>query len=287
MLELLYACGLRVSELATLRLGSLHLADGFVVVKGKGSKERVVPVADSSARWVLRWVTGPRAAKRGAASSPWLFPGAGSRPVTRQTVFLALKAAARKAGLDPEAVLAPRPAALLRDAPRRRRGRPEGRPDDAGAREHRDDGDLHPRLEGAGAEASTTGATRVRRAFLAVAICALFLAGPGEAALVVLEEGRHLKVTSFELVGEERIRLVRSTAGERSSCRSSASSGSWTTRSTRGTSSSPRKRSRRPPARGCRSGRPPAGRTPRRPGSPRSSRRRRRRTVSTRPSSRP
>ncbi len=104
MLELLYACGLRVSELATLRLGSLHLEDGFVVVKGKGSKERVVPIADSSARWVLRWVSGPRAAKRGAASSPWLFPGAGSRPVTRQTVFLALKAAARKAGLDPEAV---------------------------------------------------------------------------------------------------------------------------------------------------------------------------------------
>jgi integrase/recombinase XerD len=104
MLELLYACGVRVSELVTLRLGSLHLADGFIVVKGKGSKERVVPVADSSARWVLRWMSGPRAAKRGAASSPWLFPGAGVRPVTRQTVFLALKATARKAGLEPEAV---------------------------------------------------------------------------------------------------------------------------------------------------------------------------------------
>ena len=104
MLELLYACGVRVSELASLRLGSLHLADGFVAVKGKGSKERVVPVADSSARWVARWVSGPRAKKRGAASSPWLFPGAAGRHVTRQTVFLALKAAARKAGLDPELV---------------------------------------------------------------------------------------------------------------------------------------------------------------------------------------
>lgn len=104
MLELLYACGVRVSELTTLRLGSLHLPDGFLVVKGKGSKERVVPVADSSARWVARWVSGPRSLRRGAASSPWLFPGTGGRPVTRQTVFLALKAAARKAGIDETAV---------------------------------------------------------------------------------------------------------------------------------------------------------------------------------------
>ena len=104
MLELLYACGVRVSELASLRVGSLRLADGFLVVKGKGSKERVVPVADSSARWVERWIAGPRTAKRGAASVPWLFPGSLGRPVTRQTIFLALKAAARKAGLDPALV---------------------------------------------------------------------------------------------------------------------------------------------------------------------------------------
>ena len=103
MFELLYACGVRVSELATLRIGSLHLADGFVVVKGKGSKERVVPVADSSARWVARWMAGPRARGR-AAGSPWLFPGTSGKPVTRQTIFLAIKAAALKAGLDPAAV---------------------------------------------------------------------------------------------------------------------------------------------------------------------------------------
>lgn len=104
MLEVLYASGLRVSELATLRLSSLHLADGFLVVKGKGARERVVPIADASARWVARWVAGPRARKRGAAASPWLFPGTGGRPVTRQTVFLALKSAARKAGLDPASI---------------------------------------------------------------------------------------------------------------------------------------------------------------------------------------
>lgn len=104
IVELLYACGVRVSELATLRIASLHLADGYVVVRGKGSKERVVPIADSSGRWVARWIAGPRARGRSAASSPWLFPGAGGRPLTRQTVFLALKRLARKAGVAPETV---------------------------------------------------------------------------------------------------------------------------------------------------------------------------------------
>ena len=104
MIELLYACGLRVSELASLPLENLRLADGFVVVRGKGSKERVVPVADASARWVTRYVKTVRGKKRGAASSRWLFPGSKGRPVTRQTVFHALKRAARKAGLPASAV---------------------------------------------------------------------------------------------------------------------------------------------------------------------------------------
>jgi len=104
MLELLYACGLRVSELADLPLENVRLADGFVLVRGKGAKERVVPVANASARWVARYVKKARAVKRGAASSRWLFPGSRGKPVTRQTVFLALKAAARKAGLPPTMV---------------------------------------------------------------------------------------------------------------------------------------------------------------------------------------
>jgi len=104
LLELLYACGLRVSELSALPLENLRLADGFVLVRGKGSKERVVPIADASARWVKRYVKTARARKRGAAASRWLFPGSKGRPVTRQTVFLVLKAAARAAGLPPGAV---------------------------------------------------------------------------------------------------------------------------------------------------------------------------------------
>ncbi len=104
MFELLYACGLRVSELASLPVESLRLADGFVIVRGKGSKERVVPVAASSARWVARYLTAVRARMKGGAGSRWAFPGSRGKPVTRQTVFLALKAAARKAGLPAASV---------------------------------------------------------------------------------------------------------------------------------------------------------------------------------------
>ncbi|MFI5197358.1 MAG: site-specific tyrosine recombinase XerD [Thermoanaerobaculia bacterium] len=103
LFELLYACGLRVSELATLPVEALRLPEGFLVVRGKGAKERVVPIADCSARWVARYLETVRAGKRGAAGR-WVFPGSRGKPITRQTVFLALKAAARKAGLPASAV---------------------------------------------------------------------------------------------------------------------------------------------------------------------------------------
>jgi integrase/recombinase XerD len=102
MFELLYACGLRVSELSALPIESLRLNEGFVLVRGKGSKERIVPVADSAGRWVKRWLAEGRDTQ--GAGSRWVFPGTKGRPVTRQTVFLALKAAAVKAGLAAAAV---------------------------------------------------------------------------------------------------------------------------------------------------------------------------------------
>jgi integrase/recombinase XerD len=103
LFELLYACGLRVSELAALPVEALRLPEGFLLVRGKGAKERVVPIADSSARWVARYLQAVRAERPGAAGR-WVFPGTRGKPITRQTVFLALKAAARKAGLPASAV---------------------------------------------------------------------------------------------------------------------------------------------------------------------------------------
>src|SRR6185436_9817636 len=57
MLELLYATGLRVSELVGLTLGQLRLGEGFLVAFGKGSKERIVPVGEQAEAWVRRYLT--------------------------------------------------------------------------------------------------------------------------------------------------------------------------------------------------------------------------------------
>lgn len=60
MLEVLYACGLRVSELTSLRLSGLHLEQGFVRILGKGNKERLVPIGPQAIKHILLYVSGVR-----------------------------------------------------------------------------------------------------------------------------------------------------------------------------------------------------------------------------------
>jgi integrase/recombinase XerD len=104
IVELLYSSGIRVSELTGLRVDQLRLAEGFILVRGKGSKERIVPVASSSAQWMRRYLESSRSEIEGAASEKSVFLGPGGKALTRQTVFNILKALALKAGVDPEAV---------------------------------------------------------------------------------------------------------------------------------------------------------------------------------------
>lgn len=108
MLELLYACGVRVSELTGLRVADLRLDDGFVLARGKGSKERIVPIAESSGLWVARWLESLAARRgKGKAAVPGprtpVFGGARGK-LARQTVFRAVKSAALAAGIDPRKV---------------------------------------------------------------------------------------------------------------------------------------------------------------------------------------
>ncbi len=71
MLELLYATGLRVSELVGLQLPQLRLDVGFLVAFGKGNKERVVPVGEQAEHWVKRYLRGgPAGAGRRGGTSP-------------------------------------------------------------------------------------------------------------------------------------------------------------------------------------------------------------------------
>jgi integrase/recombinase XerD len=99
MLEVLYASGLRVSELVGLRLADLDLVVGVIRVLGKGDKERLVPLGDAATQSLRAYLTHgrPRLEKRRA--SPYLFLGRHGRGLTRQMFWLLLKRYVRAAGI--------------------------------------------------------------------------------------------------------------------------------------------------------------------------------------------
>jgi integrase/recombinase XerD len=101
MLELFYACGLRVSEVTALRIGDVRLEEGLVRCVGKGDKQRVVPLGSEAARWVRRYLaeSRPRFARGGDGAETALFLTRLSKPFTRQGVFGMLVKRAREAQL--------------------------------------------------------------------------------------------------------------------------------------------------------------------------------------------
>ncbi|MDO3383933.1 site-specific tyrosine recombinase XerD [Gilvimarinus algae] len=100
MLELLYACGLRVSELTGLTLAMLNLRQGVVRVVGKGSKERLVPLGEEASHWLNRYLQGGRAQLLGNKPVDTLFPSTRGGQMTRQTFWHRIKHWARVAGIE-------------------------------------------------------------------------------------------------------------------------------------------------------------------------------------------
>ena len=98
LISVLYATGLRVSELISLKLSNLHLEDGYLTCTGKGEKERIVPIGQEASDWVRRYMTEarPRLARRG---SPWLFVNARGGPLSRVGFWKLLKEYGVKAGI--------------------------------------------------------------------------------------------------------------------------------------------------------------------------------------------
>jgi integrase/recombinase XerD len=97
MLELLYASGLRVSELVSMKLADLDIHSGLITCHGKGSKQRRVPMGKSAAHW-LQSYTALRA-RSVNASSPRLFLGGHGQPLTRYFAWAMLKRYALRIGL--------------------------------------------------------------------------------------------------------------------------------------------------------------------------------------------
>ena len=99
MLELLYATGLRVSELIGLRDSQINLRAGIVRVMGKGSRERIVPMGEVAQQWLQRWLRQGRPELLLQASSDLLFPGRAGKMMTRQTFWHIIKRCAADAGI--------------------------------------------------------------------------------------------------------------------------------------------------------------------------------------------
>jgi integrase/recombinase XerD len=100
MLELLYACGLRVSELIELDMSQLNLSAGVVKVFGKGSKERLVPVGEVAQNWLQKYIKQARPQLLKVASSGVLFPSNRGQHMTRQTFWHRIKQHGITAGIQ-------------------------------------------------------------------------------------------------------------------------------------------------------------------------------------------
>lgn len=100
MLEVLYASGLRVSELVSLTLSQVGLRQGAIRVMGKGSKERLVPLGEEALRWLERYVAQSRPLLLDGAISDVLFPSLRGTAMTRQTFWHRIRQVARESGIS-------------------------------------------------------------------------------------------------------------------------------------------------------------------------------------------
>ncbi|MEN0004170.1 MAG: site-specific tyrosine recombinase XerD [Bacteroidota bacterium] len=102
MLETLYACGLRVSELVELKLSNLFLDIGFIKIVGKGNKERIVPIGEIAAKHIAIYVNNIRRVQRNIDPdhANVLFLNRRGRQLTRVMLFMVVKEAAKAAGVQ-------------------------------------------------------------------------------------------------------------------------------------------------------------------------------------------
>ncbi|MDE2263573.1 MAG: site-specific tyrosine recombinase XerD [Gammaproteobacteria bacterium] len=102
MLEVLYATGLRVSELVNLRHGQVNLNQGVIRILGKGNRERLIPLGEEAVQWLTDFEHGPRGEILLERQTDFLFPTRRGDRMTRQAFWHIIKRYARKAGISKE-----------------------------------------------------------------------------------------------------------------------------------------------------------------------------------------
>ncbi len=102
MLEVLYATGLRVSELVNLRYSQVNLNQGVIRIMGKGNRERLIPLGEEAVRWLNEFARAARGEILLERQTDYLFPTRRGDRMTRQAFWHIIKRYARKAGVDRE-----------------------------------------------------------------------------------------------------------------------------------------------------------------------------------------
>ncbi|MNK48698.1 Tyrosine recombinase XerD [compost metagenome] len=101
ILEVLYGCGLRVSELVDLKISNINFKENFIIVEGKGDKTRLVPLAKSTAEYILEYITTVRVnAKVNKKFEDILFLNSRGTNMSRVIVFIIIKEMTQKAGIN-------------------------------------------------------------------------------------------------------------------------------------------------------------------------------------------
>ena len=99
IIEVLFSCGLRVSELVNLKLSNLYLEEGFVRVMGKGSKERLVPISSKAIRELKYWFVDRNLMKIQQGEEDYVFLNRRGKHLTRTMILIMLKRQAVAAGI--------------------------------------------------------------------------------------------------------------------------------------------------------------------------------------------
>ncbi|MGL4675061.1 MAG: site-specific tyrosine recombinase XerD, partial [Wohlfahrtiimonas sp.] len=100
MMELLYSCGLRVTELISLTMSQINLQAGVVRLVGKGNKERLVPIGEVGIEWIGKYLDEARGELSKGNSSEWLFLSNRGDAMTRQAFWYVIKKTAQRVGIS-------------------------------------------------------------------------------------------------------------------------------------------------------------------------------------------
>ncbi len=100
MLEVLYASGMRISELLGLKLNNLNLEMGYILCYGKGAKERIVPIGTPAADWLKQYLSLTRPRLLNKRNSDQLFVNKWGKPLSRQGCWKLIKGYAMRAGIE-------------------------------------------------------------------------------------------------------------------------------------------------------------------------------------------